>query len=165
MPRFLTSILLFSLLALFTLPAYALKQGAELPEIKGTTIDGQDFDLSALKGQPILLKVGTTWCPTCKDQTKAISNLDGFLAENNVQVVDVFLQENEKTIRKYFDKGNFTLPDTVLIDNGPIYRALNIYLIPRVILIDKDFKVFRDSDGISQSQLKKRIETMLAPKE
>ncbi len=150
------------LLALSALPAAALQKGDDLPELKGTTIDGVAFDLSSFKGEPILLKIGTTWCPTCKIQTKAINNLSEYLKENNVHFVDVFLQESEKTVRKYFSKGKYQTPETVLIDDGQIYKALNIYLIPRVILIDKNFKVFRDSAALSEKKLKLKLEALLA---
>ncbi len=154
--------LTFAMLALIPLSAAALQKGETLPELKGKTIEGTDFDLSAFKGEPILLKIGTTWCGTCRMQTKAISGIRDYLKENKVRFVEVFLQENEKTVRKYFTKDGYELPETVVLDEGAIHKSMNVYLVPRVILIDKNYKVYRDGDAISSKDLKKMLEAMLA---
>ncbi len=160
--RIIAGLLIVTALLLAPLTAAALQQGEAAPELTGTTLEGQEFLLSDYKGKPIILKVGTTWCPTCKAQTKAISNINGYLTENDVQFIDVFLQESEKTVRKYFKKGKYATPNAVLIDNGPIYKALNVYLIPRVIFIDSDFKVYRDTEALSEKKLKQTLDEMLA---
>ncbi len=160
--RNIAGLLIAAALLFVPLTADALQKGEPPPDLTGTTLEGQDFLLSDYKGKPIILKVGTTWCPTCKAQTKAISNLDVYLKENDVQFIDVFLQESEKSVRKYFKRGKYVTPDAILIDNGPIYKALNVYLIPRVIFIDSDFKVYRDTEALSEKKLKQTLEEMLA---
>jgi thiol-disulfide isomerase/thioredoxin len=154
--------LTFAMLALISLPAAALQKGETLPELKGKTIEGTDFDLSAFKGEPILLKIGTTWCGACRMQTKAISGISDYLKENKVRFVDVFLQESEKTVRKYFAEDGYELPETIVLDEGDIHKNMNVYLVPRVILIDKNYKVYRDGNSISSTNLKKMLEAMLA---
>ncbi|MDX2479852.1 MAG: TlpA disulfide reductase family protein [Desulfuromusa sp.] len=161
--KLLTTALLITIL---TIPSvvWALKTGDPFPSLSGTTLEGAEFSISSLKGQPIILKVGTTWCPTCGQQSKEIDKLRGFMTENEIQFVDVFIQENEKKVRKYFSGDGHQIPDVVIIDQGEIARALNIYLIPRVILIDKDFQVYRDSDPLPSDVLKQELEKMLIQK-
>jgi len=144
------------------LSADALQKGDTFPELKGKTLDGNDFDLRTFKGEPIVLKIGTTWCAACGMQSKAINNISDYLKENKIHFVEVFLQESEKTVRKYFNKDGHELPETVILDEGEIHKSLNGYLIPRVILIDKNYKVYRDGDSISSEDMKKMLETMLA---
>lgn len=153
--------LTFAILALIPLSASALQKGDAFPELKGKTIEGTDFDLTAFKGESILLKIGTTWCGACRMQNKAISSISNYLKENKVHVVDVFLQESEKTVRKYFTNEGYELPETIVLDEGDIHKSLNVYLVPRVILIDKSYKVYRDGVEISSKNLKKRLEAML----
>lgn len=158
----LAILLLFAATALLPLPAQALLQkGKPLPEITGETIDGEQFALSSLKGTPFILKLGTTWCGTCGMQSKAINELQDFLNENQIQFVEVFIQESAKKVRKYFDKKGFQLPDTIILDNGEITKQLNVYGIPRIILIDKNHQVYRDGETISKRNLKKKLEQML----
>jgi len=156
-------LLLIITLLLAPLSAEALFQkGETLPEVAGETIDGTEFSVSSLKGQPILFKIGTTWCGTCGMQSKAINEIRDFMNEKGVQFVEVFIQESASKVRKFFDKKGFELPDHVILDNGDISKRLNIYVIPRLILVDENHIVFRDGDTISAKNLKKKIEKMLA---
>lgn len=157
----LTLCLAMSLL-LSPLSAFALKKGDPFPDLKGATLDGGSFELSSLKGEPILLKVGTTWCGTCKSQYETISQISDYLKENHIRFVDVFIQEKEKTVRKYLTKGDTLLPDAIILDQGEIHKALNVYLIPRVLLIDKNYRVYRDGSDLSADELKQMISSMLA---
>ncbi|HEY5674077.1 MAG TPA: TlpA disulfide reductase family protein [Malonomonas sp.] len=152
----------FGILLSLPLSAAALQKAETFPELTGETLTGAEFDLASLKGEPILLKVGTSWCGTCREQTKSISKLSDFMTENGIRYVDVFVQESQATVEKYFKKNNYQLPEIVLLDRGAIAKKLNIYLIPRIILIDKNFKVYRDGDTISEKSLKKELQQMLA---
>ncbi len=139
---FMFSLLLFCTIWLLPNSARAgLQPGDSLPELSGETIDGTIFKLSEFKGEPIILKIGTTWCPSCRMQTKAISELDGFIKENKIRFVDVFVQESNNTVKNYFTKGGYALPAVIITDATEFHRKLNVYVIPRVILIDKSFKV------------------------
>lgn len=148
---------------LLTVPssALALKQGEPLPELSGTTLEGKELNINSLKGQPILLKVGTTWCPTCGQQTKEIDKLRTYLTEHDVQYIEVFVQEQAKNVEQFFSKKNHQQPDVVILDQGNIARALNLYLIPRLLLIDKNFKVYRDGDPLMAEDLKQELQKML----
>ena len=151
---------------LLSLPAsvWALKAGEPFPQLSGTTIDGKNFNFTDLKGKLIVLKIGTTWCPTCDQQSAEINKIRPFMTENKIKLVEVFIQEKEATIRKYLGKKGHETPDIVLLDQGKIASALNIYLIPRVILIDKDFNVYRDADPLPSYLLKQKLDDMLAGK-
>ncbi len=152
----------FGILLSLPFSAAALQKAETFPELTGETLTGTEFDLTSLKGEPILLKVGTSWCGTCRMQTKAIDGLRDFLTENGIHYVDVFVQESQATVENYFKKNDYQLPETVILDHGSIAKQLNIYLIPRIILIDRDFKVYRDGDTISEKALKKELQQMLA---
>jgi thiol-disulfide isomerase/thioredoxin len=161
--KILSTLTLFLALALPNpFSAFALEKGEPLPEVQGTTLEGEAFDLSSFKDGPILLKIGTTWCDACRTQYQEISNLGGYLKENGIRFVEVFIQEKKKTVRKYFSKGEGLLPDAVVLDNGDIHKALNVYLIPRVILIDKNYRVYRDGSVLSEDELKQKLTAMLA---
>ena len=156
------ALIILSLLLCFPFAAAALQKGEVFPSFKGETIFGTQFDLDSLKGEPILLKIGTTWCATCRMQTKTINGLRDFLTENGIRYVDVFIQESKNKVDKYFIKNGYLLPETTILDDGDISKRLNIYLIPRIILIDRDFKVYRDGDTITGKSLKKKLLAMIA---
>ena len=86
------------------------------------------------------------------------------MTENNIQFVEVFIQEKKKKIQTFLNKNNHQQPDVVIMDQGAIARGLNVYLIPRLVLIDKDFIVYRDGDPLSSDVLKRELLEMMLEK-
>jgi thiol-disulfide isomerase/thioredoxin len=153
---------LIVLLAVLPGAALALEKGSEFPKVGGQTLDDSRYSLGKLKGRPILLKVGTTWCPTCKQQTQEIDKIRAFLSENDVQYVEVFIRQNAAAVKNFFTAKEFEKPDVVLLDQGTIARVLNVYVIPRVLLIDRDFRVYRDGQPLPAAELQNELRAMLA---
>jgi len=151
------------LLLLFTFGnAAALEVGADAPDFQLPTLDGKQVRLSDYKGGLIVLKLATTWCPTCKQQTQEIQSAGKFLSENNVTVVEVFLQDSEKMVTEYLQGENYPMPHVALLDDGQALKAYNVYLIPRLLIIDKDFKVRRDGSLMSDREMIVEIEKIAA---
>lgn len=155
------ALLAFLSLILFAGGAAAVEVGAIAPDFKLPTIDGRQISLSDYKGQVIILKLATTWCPTCKQQTQEIQSAGNFLRNNNVTVIDVFLQDSEKMVREYLKGEKFDMPFVALLDDGQALKAYNVYLIPRVLIIDQDFKVRRDGSLLSDRELILEIEKLV----
>jgi thiol-disulfide isomerase/thioredoxin len=143
----------------------ALQTGEPLPDISGTTLDGAAFDLKNFKGKTILLKVGTTWCPGCIAQAQEIDKIRDFLKQQDVQYIEVFVQESPARINSFFTRYNLSPPDETILDSGKIARALNVYLIPRLILIDSDHNIYRDGEPLAATELKQTIAQMLELKQ
>lgn len=137
--------------------ALALEVGETAPDFTLPTLDGNKVSLSDYKGRVILLKLATTWCPTCKQQTETILANDKFLKKNDVVVIEVFVQDSEKMVKEYLKGKTFNMTFAALMDDGQAYRGYNVYLIPRVILIDRDFKVFRDGGQLFADDLRRLI--------
>jgi len=84
---------LFILLC-FALPALALDTGEAAPALKGTTLDGKAFDLSALKGHVVVLNLWATWCGPCREEMPL---LDAFAKQHAAEgLVLVGLDEDAK---------------------------------------------------------------------
>jgi peroxiredoxin len=152
------SLLLLLALFLFASGAAAVEIGATAPDFKLPTLDGKQVSLSDYKGQVIVLKLATTWCPTCKQQTQEIQSAGNFLRDHDVRVVDVFLQDSEKMVLEYLKGEKFVMPFVALLDDGRALKAYNVYLIPRLVIIDRDFKVRRDGSLMSDRELIVEIE-------
>ncbi|NOY13314.1 MAG: redoxin family protein, partial [Deltaproteobacteria bacterium] len=102
------------------------------------------------------------WCGTCDEQSKTISELHDFLSENNIRSVEVFVQESTTRVQKYFAGKGYRRPDQILLDDGEIAKKLNVYVIPRLILVDENYRVYRDGGNLSNSGLREKLEQMLA---
>ncbi|MFA5516411.1 MAG: TlpA disulfide reductase family protein [Desulfuromonadales bacterium] len=149
-------------LVAFALPAAALEIGQTAPGLSLPSLAGATVDISGFKGRIVVLKLATTWCPTCTQQTEEIDRIKDYLQENDVAVVEVFIQDSEKMVRDYFAGRDLSADRIVLLDDGSAVKSYNVYLIPRVLLIDREFKVRRDGSLIGAEELKKGIGQLIA---
>lgn len=143
----LMGVMLLALFCLAPVKALAVKTGEVAPDFKLQALVGEDVSLSDFKGRLVLLKLATTWCPTCRQLSTEIKKIDSFLKEQDAVVLEVFVQDSMSTIKKYL--GDYEAPMTfhALLDDGQVYEAYNVYLIPRFLVIDEDQVVRFDSSG------------------
>ena len=145
--RLLLCVFLLALFCLVPLAALAVATGEPAPDFKLQGMSGEDVSLSDFKGRLVLLKLATTWCPTCKQLSAEIKKIGEFLKEQDVVVLEVFVQDSEKTIKKYLGDHQPPMTFHALLDDGQAYKAYSVYLIPRFLLIDEEQVVRFDSSG------------------
>lgn len=157
--------LLLSLLLLLWLPcgAGAVEVGTPAPGFKLSSLDGKSVSLADFKGKLVLLKLATTWCPSCSQMSREIATIGDYLKEKDVVFVEVFLQDSPEMISRYFEGKSFPMAHHVLLDDDmQAYRGYNIYLIPRLLLIDREQKVRYDNGAaatvLPAAELKKLVE-------
>ena len=126
---------------------FAIEAGEPAPDFKLQSVAGEDVSLSDFKGSLVLLKLATTWCPTCKLLSAEIRKVGPFLKEQNVVVLEVFVQDSKETILEYLGDYEPPMAFHALLDDGQAYEAYNVYLIPRFLVIDKEQVVRFDSSG------------------
>lgn len=144
---------------LFALPGTSSASPAtdfELPNLEGKTVHLSDF-----RGKVIILKLATTWCPTCTQQSEEIIALSKAFAGEDLVVLEVFLQDSEKMVREFLEGKDLPLKLEALIDDGRVRKAYNVFMIPRLLLVDKDFEIRRDGNFISAKDLQKEIAPLL----
>ena len=142
---------LFVILVSFSSTAFAIEAGAPAPDFKLQSITGEEVRLSDFEGQLVLLKLATTWCPTCQQLSGEISRASAVLAEHNVVFLDVFVQDSVATVEEYLEKIAYPMNFQALLDDGQVARSYNVYLIPRLLLVDAEQVVRFDSAGRSVS--------------
>lgn len=150
----ITGVLLVIALAV-GIPAVALEQGVRAPDFALQTLDGKAFRLEELRGRIILLKLATTWCPTCRDQSRELSKAKDLLLAHDVAIVEVFLQDGVEMVRNYMRENDPLPSTTILLDDDRIRRSYNVYLIPRTLIIDREFRVRRDGHLLLRTELEK----------
>lgn len=127
--------------------AGALETGTQAPDFKLKSLKGEDVSLKDFGGRLVLLKLATTWCPTCKELSGEINKVGEFLKEKNVVVLDVFVQDSPEMVEKYLGDDVPAMSFYALLDDGQVYDAYNVYLIPRLLLIDAEQVVRFESAG------------------
>ncbi len=156
--KLILNVLLFLLLCAGT--ALAIEPGATPPDFKLSTLEGKEVKLSDYQGRIVILKLATTWCPTCKQQSQEIIEANKILAANDVVVLEVFLQDSEAMIREALKGETYAMTHIPLLDDGQARRAYAVYMIPRLLIIDRDFKVRRDGSLMTARELIREVQAI-----
>lgn len=108
--------------------------GRPLPPLAATDLAGRQWDLAALRGQPVLVNFWATWCPPCKEEMPTLQTLHE-LESGRLTVLAVNVREGPRRVRRYLQSAGLTLP--VLPDpDGEITRAWDMTVFPTTVLID-----------------------------
>lgn len=83
------------------------------------------------------------------------------MGDNGIKFIEVFIQEGSAAVIKSFTKSGHTQPDTIILDAGDIGKALGVYQIPRVMMINANMKVFRDGGPLRSETLQQQLQEML----
>lgn len=139
--------LVFILLWLAPCAAVAVEIGAKAPDFELYDVAGLEVRLSDFAGRLVLLKLTTTWCPTCKELSSEIETAGTWLKDQDVVVLEVFVQDSQEAVKEYLGGYSFPMTYHALLDDGQAYKAYNVYLIPRLLLVDTEQIVRFDSSG------------------
>lgn len=115
---------------------YALAQGDQVPHFALPTVGGQEVALQDLQGRPVLLKLATTWCPTCKQQMQEIQAAQDVLQQHNVVVAEVYLQGSRAGVKEFASQHPLATHRVVWLDDGTVRRRYAVYVIPQLLLLD-----------------------------
>ncbi len=143
------TVLLLCVALLAPVKASALDPGTVAPGFTLKSLQGEEVSLADYKGRLVLLKLGTTWCPTCKEMTTEIDKIGAFLKAQDVVVLEVFVQDTVPMIEKYLGGAERPMTFQALLDDGQVYKAYNVYLIPRLLVVDAGQSIRFDSVGRS----------------
>ncbi len=102
--------------------------GQPAPDFTATTADGKSFRLSDLKGKPVWLTFGASWCQPCRAENPDIEATYEKVKGSGVQVVQVYMAESAAAVTDYANRVGITYtkipdPDQRLADG---YRILGI---------------------------------------
>lgn len=147
--------LLFSLC--FTAPLFALMPNTVAPDFTLAALDGSKVSLSDYKGKVVILKIGTTWCPGCRDQDRELQKIDAFIQEAGVTLLQVFADDPVDAIKAYQRQFPMKSPMVTVLGDEKMMRDYAVYAIPRLIILSPEQKVLSDATGMSGEKIKARI--------
>jgi thiol-disulfide isomerase/thioredoxin len=114
-------------------------QAEAFPELVFTeSASGQQKKLSDYRGKIVLLNLWATWCPPCRAEMPALSQLQEEFRERGLAVLAVS-DEDEATVRDYLQQHSYAFTSGTYAGDHPVTRDVNTR--PVSILIDADGKV------------------------
>jgi cytochrome c biogenesis protein CcmG, thiol:disulfide interchange protein DsbE len=102
--------------------------GKPAPDFTAATADGAKVTLSELKGHPVWLTFGASWCQPCRAEAPDIQAAYADFKAKGGEIVQVFLSEDQPAVKDYADRVGLTYvkvpdPDTAIATE---YRILGI---------------------------------------
>ena len=113
----------------------AAKGGRLAPNFLLSDLDGNEIDLSNLRGKTVIVNFWATWCPPCREEMPDIESLYQQYKNQGVEVIGIGMMENENRVREFVQKGNYSW--TFTIDTkGDVARNYRVVAIPTSFFID-----------------------------
>ncbi len=114
--------------------------GDVLPDFSATATDGSTISIAGLKGQPVWLTFGASWCPDCRAEATDLQATYAKYKSQGLAVVGVFIQEDQAAVLDYAKRVGFTFP-MVADPQSRIADLYRVYGIPIHFFVGRDGKV------------------------
>ncbi len=137
----------------------APKVGNAAPSFTTFSTTGEAVSLEELKGKPVWLVFGATWCANCRTETPDVEAIKEKYGDD-VEIVAVYIGESLTTVTDYSDrlKLSYTQVADESEDIGGQYRVMGL---PTHYFVDADGKVQSIEVGtLSQAAASKKIDEL-----
>jgi thiol-disulfide isomerase/thioredoxin len=142
----------------------APQAGFAAPDFTLKTPDGEDYTLSKLKGNAVLINLWATWCPPCRAEMPTIEKMyqeykgQGFI----VLAVDMTYQDEPANVAPFVQKYNLTFP-ILLEETGNVASLYQLRSLPSSYFINHSGTIQEVVIGgpMSEALLRTRIEQIL----
>lgn len=119
--------------------------GGSLPTLTLPSLDGKNFDLSALRGNDVLVNVWATWCGPCRREMPALQHLAQSMP-GKLTVIAIDQGEDRSVVQQYVRQFGVRFP--VYIDHDQrVGTALHLIGLPSSFFIDRKGIVRDAVDG------------------
>jgi peroxiredoxin len=134
------------------------------PEISLVDLDGNEIDLSKLRGRPVVLNFWATWCPPCRAEMPAMQRAYEDYKGNGVIILAVnsMDQDSLPAVKQFVDEYGLTFP--VLLDNpGIAARDYQVTSLPTTYFIGRNGTIREVVIGgpMAEALLRTRIDRLL----
>lgn len=165
--KLLSAVMVFAFLSgfLYASKASAFGIGSPAPDLSLKKLNGAPFNLSSLRGKPVLLSFYTTWSDACVENLKFLNSLDKNL--KGVEIVTVAFENKPSKAAIFLKKNNIDL--LTLLDSGKeSIKDYQILIIPMTFLIDAHGmidKIYVDFDETVKESMMSDIRQLLSNKD
>jgi cytochrome c biogenesis protein CcmG, thiol:disulfide interchange protein DsbE len=110
--------------------------GKPAPDFSATTVEGSKVTLSELRGRPVWVTFGATWCQECRVESPDLEAAYEKYRSQGLQVLSVFIQNDRSDIVDYAKRTGLTFPK---IDDSSdeIASSYRIVGIPSHFFVDR----------------------------
>ncbi len=112
--------------------------GRPAPDFRFKDADGQNTQLSALKGRVVLIDFWATWCGPCRAEIPAIERLAKHFGKKGVVVLGIDAEEDEPLVQRFVAANKILYPIILTKDDPSVARGFAVRGLPTAVVVDKD---------------------------
>jgi cytochrome c biogenesis protein CcmG, thiol:disulfide interchange protein DsbE len=111
-------------------------KGQPVPNVAGTTLDGQPFDLASLRGHPVVINFWGPSCVPCRTEFPLLAAKAAQHASDGLVIVGVLTDDPPDGARAFVSQYGATWP--TVIDPGAAIKAVyNVIARPQSYFVDR----------------------------
>jgi len=125
-----------------TAPSPAI--GELVPELVGTTLDGDPFDIDRMRGQWVVLNLFATWCVPCQvEHPELVAFDEEHRRIGDARVVSVVFGDTDEAVREFFADRGGEWPvlgegySSVIVDLGATGVPETFIVAPSGIIVER----------------------------
>ena len=126
--------------------------GRAAPDFTLNDLDGNEVKLSTLRGKPVLIDFGASWCMPCAMAAPHLQALHEKYEDEGLRVIGISLDQSRDDARAFVRQHRITFPMLWADPNSQsvqeLAEAINLGPIPRTLLIDSKGVVRADLTGL-----------------
>jgi len=133
----------------------------ELTDFTLVSLDGEEYTLSSLKGQVVIIDFWATWCPPCRNSIPTFMKLYEKYNERGFTILGIGLDDEEALINF---KNQMNIPYPILVGSNELAKAYGVSGIPKTIFIDKKGSIRKTQVGFApelESQFDALVDSLL----
>jgi cytochrome c biogenesis protein CcmG/thiol:disulfide interchange protein DsbE len=114
-----------------------IELGQPAPAVAGTTLDGEAFSLTALRGRPVIVNFWGPTCVPCRDEFPLFKSKLAEHEADGIVLVGVLMADPPETARAFVAEQAADWP-TVVDPDGAIKGAYRVLARPQTYFVDRD---------------------------
>lgn len=150
-------LVLFVLLLIACSPRDKGQAEGSVKDFTLTALNGEDYTLSKLRGQVVLIDFWATWCPPCRRSIPVFVSLYEKYRDRGFIVLGISREEKSKLV-DFKNSNNVSYP--ILIDNKDVSQAYGVTAIPSIFILDKKGVIQKTQVGFAP-ELEAEFDTLI----
>ncbi len=118
--------------------------GKIVPELKGETLEGDRFDVDALRGRWVVVNLFATWCVPCQvEHPELVAFAQEHSDTGDVALVSVVFGDQDDDVRRFFDERGGDWPvlgteySSVVVDFGATGVPETYIVAPNGVVVER----------------------------
>ena len=122
--------------------------GQVAPELRGTTLTGQPYDLQDAGARPALVYFFAPWCKICAASAGNLNRLRRWRDEDDIEIVAVALDWGRADeVHDYVERHDLNV--TVVLGDAVVARQWRIQAYPSYYVLNAEHRIVRRDIGYS----------------